>query len=369
MNAPLRTRLLAGALLLAALLPGSGLAADAAAPKALVDDALRAPAQRAAPRRLDVNLPEQVSFETGDVQQAAITPDGGWLAVTRLNAGYSELWLRPLDPALPSLPRKLAPALADRLSPALSPDGRLLAFIGTEDDAKGDLYLLDLAAPDAKPQKLTGRDTEDGAPCFAPDGRTLFFHQRLEGETARRIVALDVRTSNSALRVIDTGGDASSPAVSPDGQRLAFVSTRGDGRGDGRGNGSAVYVMALPGGAAAKLTPAGQAEASPRFAPDGSVLFVSGAAQVQSVTLQPVIARVSTLGGQPQALTSTQHPALQPVFAGGRLYFLSTRSGPMNLWALPPEGEIPARPAAELLALAATLAAQTPVDRHLPILA
>lgn len=361
MNAPLRTRLLAGALLLATLLPGSGLAADAAAPRALVDDALRPLAQRAAPRRLDVNLPGQVSFETGDVQQAALTPNGKWLAVTRLNAGYSELWLRPLNPGLNDLPRRLAPALADRLSPALSPDGRLLAFIGAEDDAKGDLYLLDLAAPDAKPRKLTGRDTEDGAPCFAPDGRTLYFHQRLEGETARRIVALDVQAANSALRVIDTGGDASSPAVSPDGARLAFVSTRG--------NGSAVYVMALPGGAAAKLTPAGQAEASPCFAPDGSVLFVSGAAQVQGVTLQPVIARVFTPGAQPQALTSTQHPALQPILAGGRLFFLSTRSGPMNLWALPPEGEIPARPAAELLALADTLAAQTPVDRHLTILA
>jgi len=370
MNAPRHTRLLAGALLAALLLPGTLPAANTAKPaaaataqeaKALVDEALRPAAKRAAPRRLDVNLPEQVSFETGDVQQADITPDGKWLALTRLNNGYSELWLRPLDPSLPSLPRRLAPALADRLSPALSSDGRRLAFVGAEDDVKGDIYLLDLTAPEAKPTKLTGRDSEDGAPCFSPDGRTLYFHQRLEGETARRIVALDLATPNAAPRVIATGGDAASPAVSPDGRRLAFTSARGGG--------SAVYVMALPDGPAVKLTPGGQAEAAPRFAPDGSVLFVNGAAQVQSVILQPVIARVAQPGGAVQALTSAQHPDAEPIPAGGRLYFLSTRSGPMNLWALPPEGEIPARPAADLLALADTLAAQTPLDRHLTILA
>jgi CHAT domain-containing protein len=363
MNAKRLNTLLAGTLLAGTLLlPGAGLAAEATpSPQVLVDDALRASAKRAAPRRLDVNLPRQASFETGDVQQADITPDGRWLAVTRLNNGYAELWLRPLDPALPGLPRRLAPALADRLSPALSPDGTSIAFVGTEDDVKGDIYLLDLTSADAKPVKLTGRDSEDGAPCFAPDGRTLYFHQRLEGDTARRIVALDVAAPKAAPRVIATCGDASSPAISPDGSRLAFVSTRGGG--------AAAYVMALPGGQAVKLTPDGKAEASPRFAPNGSVLIVSGAEQVQNVVLQPVIARVSEPGRAQQALTSPQYPATEPMLAGGKLYFLSTRSGPMNLWSLPPEGEIPDRSAAELLALADTLAAQTPVDRHLAVLA
>ena len=60
--------------------PGSEVRVSATA---AADDALRPAATRAAPRRLDVNLPLQVSFETGAVQQADITPDGKWLALWR----------------------------------------------------------------------------------------------------------------------------------------------------------------------------------------------------------------------------------------------------------------------------------------------
>jgi len=206
MNAHRLRQLVAWAALAACLLPGPlGRAELLAAPvakapeptqsaaaQALADEALRPKAKRVAPRRLDVNLPVQVSFETGAVQQADITPDGKLLALARLSGGYSELWLRSLDPGLSLLPRRLAPALADRLSPALSPDGKRLAFVGMEDDIKGDIYLLDLTRPDATAQRLTGGEAEDGAPVFAPDGRALYFHQRLPGQSARRIVTLGI---------------------------------------------------------------------------------------------------------------------------------------------------------------------------------
>ncbi len=373
-------RLLPGLAALAALavcLPLHALAAPAAkvsaqahnaAPQALVDEALRPLAQRAAPRRLDVNLPQQISFETGAVQQADITPDGRWLALTRLSGGYAELWLRSLDPGLAALPRRLAPALADRLQPALSPDGARLAFVGMEDDIKGDIYVLDLARADATPRKLTGRDTEDGAPAFAPDGRSLYFHQRLPGHTERRIVTLRLDAPDSP-RVIETAGDASFPALSPDGTRLAFVSRRQ--------NASAVYLMNLPAGLPQRLTTGRSNETSPRFSPDGaSVLFVSAPAAsapntgAAAATQAPVIAKAAAAPGSPaQALTSARYTDTGPLVAGGRLYFLSDKTGPMNLWSLPLEGEIPNRPSEELLGLADTLANQVPVDRHLTILA
>ncbi|MDO9632191.1 MAG: hypothetical protein Q7I92_09875, partial [Humidesulfovibrio sp.] len=75
---------------------------------------MRAPAIRVVPRRLEVNQPVQVSFETGNVLHMDITPDGKWLAYTRQGNGYSELWLRSQDNELSVLPRRLAPALADR---------------------------------------------------------------------------------------------------------------------------------------------------------------------------------------------------------------------------------------------------------------
>ncbi|MDP2848167.1 MAG: CHAT domain-containing protein [Humidesulfovibrio sp.] len=386
MNAHRLRQFLAWALLSASLLPGPVFAAPTAksAPPAddisaqsvsaqkLAAEALRPSAKRAAPRRLDVNFPVQASFETGAVQQADITPDGKWLALARLSGGYSELWLRSLDPGLSMLPRRLAPALADRLSPALSPDGKRLAFVGMEDDVKGDIYVLDLNRADATPQKLTGRDTEDGAPVFSPDARTLYFHQRLPGETVRRIAALDL-SAPASLRVIQTGGDAYAPALSPDGKRMAFVSNR-----EGRQDASAVYLMDLPAGLPARLTTGRTSESMPRFTPDGaSVLFVSSPFTSEQSTfaeatklLAPVIASAPAQpGSAPQPLTSAKNADLAPLMAGGRLYYLSAQTGPINLWSLPAEGEIPNRPSEELLGLADTLANQLPVNRHLTILA
>ncbi|GEM_PF-619143 len=352
-----------------------------AAAKALAEDALRPAAKRAAPRRLEVNQPVQVSFETGSVPHMDITPDGKWLAYTRQSGGYLELWVRSLDAGLTLLPRRLAPTLADRLSPALSPDGRRLAFVGAEDDVKGDIYLLDLTNPQAQAQKLTGRATEDLAPCFSPDGAVLYFEQRAEGEQTRRIAALDLTrlpaNTLAAPRLLGTRGDAASPAVSPDGRSLAFVSTRTGV--------SSIFVLNLSGGEPRKLTPDALPQAYPRFTSDGrSVLFTTapafgvisgqGVGQVGIQTgIQTIIARAPATGGQAEPLTQAQGADLSPIMAAGRLYYISARGSgrdaPANVWSLPPEGEIPDKSASELLALADTLANQIPVERHLTILA
>lgn len=344
--------------------------------KAIAEEALRAPAIRMAPRRLEVNQPVQVSFETGNVLHMDITPDGKWLAYTRQGNGYAELWLSSLDNELSVLPRRLAPALADRQSPALSPDGRRIAFVGAEDDVKGDIYLLDLTDPKAQARKLTGRDTEDAAPCFSPDGKVVYFQQRAEGEPVRHIVALDLGSPKAAPRVIETRGDAAHPALSPDGRKLAFVSLRTGV--------SSIFVMDLPsvggggaGGEPRKLTPDALPQAYPRFTPDGAALLFTTAPAFGVSSgqggIQTVIARAPVQGGRAEPLTSAQGADLSPLMAAGKLYSIAARNagsnGPANIWSLPPEGEIPDKSAGELLALAETLASQLPVERHLVILA
>lgn len=359
MNAPAR-------MLLAALL---GLmcqhTALAQPPANVVQDALRPAALRQAPRKLDVNLPVQVTFETGSVQHMDASADGKWLAYTSVRGGYAELWLRPLDPALPVLPRRLAPALADRLSPALSPDGGLVAFIGAEDDVKGDLYVLDLRQPDARPRKLTGRETEDASPVFGADGKTLYFQQRASGESASRIVTLSLASTQATPQTIETGGEASAPALSPDGTSLAFVSSRGGT--------SSVYVMRLPGGRPVRLTTSLLPEGSPRFTPDGKRVVFSTVPyaldRADLFTLSVLASATAEAAGKPTALTPARGATLEPTPLPGGLLFLSSRGGVANVWSLPPEGEIPPRSAPELLALADELAAQVPVDRPLTALA
>jgi len=67
-------------------------------------------------------------------------------------------------------------------------------------------------------------------------------------------------------RLTSSTGTNRSPEVSPDGRRVAFVSTR-DGNPD-------LYDVALEGGEARRLTKTGDHEASPRYLPNGDLLYV-----------------------------------------------------------------------------------------------
>ncbi|MGD8322334.1 MAG: S9 family peptidase, partial [Gemmatimonadota bacterium] len=110
-----------------------------------------------------------------------------------------------------------------------------------------------------------------GDPQIAPDGRsvaytvTTYSLEENRGTTRIWIAALD----GSGGRALTGGaGSDSQPRWSPDGSRLAFVSTRG---------GSAqIWVLAMDGGEAHQVTDLDTGASSPVWAPDGrSLYFVS----------------------------------------------------------------------------------------------
>src|SRR5262249_46758757 len=83
----------------------------------------------AEPMRFQIPLPEQVnSLDESDVPIPAVSPDGRWLAFQATNSdGSYHLWIRELN----SLEARLLPAEVDDLSePFWSPDSRYLGFSG-----------------------------------------------------------------------------------------------------------------------------------------------------------------------------------------------------------------------------------------------
>ena len=91
------------------------------------------------PRRLPVNVPLQITFESDPVFYVAVSSEGKWLAYVTERSGISTLWLRSADPSKVVLPKRVATEPGKILAPALSPDGRRIAFVGTSYDAKGDV--------------------------------------------------------------------------------------------------------------------------------------------------------------------------------------------------------------------------------------
>jgi Tol biopolymer transport system component/serine/threonine protein kinase len=101
--------------------------------------------------------------------------------------------------------------------PALSPDGKMLAYVAEDNDGQLDLFVQRVAG--GRPLQLTDGQGQVGNPSFSPDGERIAFGL--------------VRTANGSPEIclIPTFGgnmipiipNAFCPAWSPDGDRLAFL--------------------------------------------------------------------------------------------------------------------------------------------------
>jgi len=118
----------------------------------------------------------------------------------------------------------------DDIAPAVSPDGKQLAFSSNR-SGHYDLYLLDLISGETR--RLTDTPQYDGAPSWSPDGRWLVYESYQENSPGEGNLELFIRPvspepSDSAppIRLTDDLGADSAPVWSPAGRQIAFVSTQ-----------------------------------------------------------------------------------------------------------------------------------------------
>ena len=103
-------------------------------------------------------------------------------------------------------------------SPAVSPDGRHVAFSGLR-NAIGDIYLLDTATGEIA--NLTEDEFADYAPTFAPDGKSIVYSARISGN--EKLFRLDLATKKKTQLTFGTHDDGQAKFV--DANTLVFPST------------------------------------------------------------------------------------------------------------------------------------------------
>jgi Tol biopolymer transport system component len=156
-----------------------------------------------------------------------VSPDGQWLVFASSRdrpLDQTSLWIAHTGMTMP--PRRLTqaatPAVIDA-HPTWTPDGRAIVFSSTRDGGDFDLWRLELR--DGQPgalSELTHGAGHEVTPAVAPDGTIVYAEVTPDEATHQIETHLEARAPDGTIRRLTDGPADSSPALSPDGQRLVF---------------------------------------------------------------------------------------------------------------------------------------------------
>ncbi|MFL6262433.1 MAG: protein kinase domain-containing protein [Thermoanaerobaculia bacterium] len=206
--------------------------------------------------------------------------------------------------------------------PSLSPDGGSLLYVKAE-DGNADIYLKRVGG--GNELNLT-RDSPaaDIQPAFSPDGQQIAFRSDRE-ESGLFVMGA---TGESARRLSDGGYN---PSWSPDGRRIVFA-TEGIANPQERRQNSQLWIVDVGTGKKRLLSPGDAVQ--PSWSPHGQRIAYWG---IPTGKGRRVLWTVPVEGGSPVPVVDDEHVNWDPVWSpdGRYLYYVSDRSGSMNLWRVP----------------------------------
>lgn len=213
----------------------------------------------------------------------------------------------------------IAPDAVSRTLNAERFDGRVVTSIRYKRDGRlqfqphysvrGKRQLMVVDGAGGTPRQLTELAFDAGSPTWSPDGRTLFFtgderqDEELRTENSGDIWSVDAN-GGTVRRLTTNPGTESSPALSPDGRRLAFLST------PERGAQTDLLVVEIGAGGNFRgqpdtLTAAWEMRpGAPRWSADGSAVLFSAGVRGNSHLFRATVGDRAAVGDSVRQLTT-----------------------------------------------------------------
>jgi dipeptidyl aminopeptidase/acylaminoacyl peptidase len=319
--------------------------------------------------------PEDV-YELTGVADPRLDPTGRrtayavWTLEAEANEYGSTIWLASVDGSEP--PRAFTTGESRDSSPRWSPDGDRLAFVGKRGESKaGQLHVIPVSGGEAL--KLTELKEDVGEPAWSPDGTRIVFTSRVpdaeyeeEDERKRRprritrlaykldnvgwtfdrpnhvfVVAAD--GSGEPVQLTSGAYQHSSPAWSPDGTQLAFVSARGEDWDIDLV--TDLYVMPSAGGEPECITQSDGSCDGPVWSPDGTSIAYRWVPDKDDFPRHTRIAVLDVETKERRILTAeldrncSTHPDPREVlWDGDRIVFHVEDRGNTHLYSVPADG-------------------------------
>ncbi|MFO0881623.1 MAG: hypothetical protein U0840_30365 [Gemmataceae bacterium] len=264
--------------------------------------------------------PVRLTRDGGFKQHLQFSPDGKRLLFTRIHKGKMGLWtlqvdgtdLRPLVQPDPNTPH---------FDGHFSPDGKQVAFVhDILQGSDGKLQINRCEADGRNSRVLIPNKAFEESPRWSPDGKRLAWVTTRFGN--QEICTVDV-DGNDLRRLTNDNAFDNNPAWAPDGKSLAFASSR-------HGN-FEIHLMAADGSQVRRLTHHPAIDQWPAWSPDGKrIAFTSNRDGNYDVYI---------IGADGAGLRNlTQHPA-QDNFAawspdGKKIAFLSNRQGGTDVYLM-----------------------------------
>jgi dipeptidyl aminopeptidase/acylaminoacyl peptidase len=286
-------------------------------------------------------------YNLREVRDPQRSPDGKWVAyvvsraIKETDKNDTDIWMASWDGTQEI---QLTSSPDGESQPRWSPDNKYLSFVSSRQGAKdGQLWLMNRAggeavkvsdvkggvaeyawAPDGKRlvflvSEPDPRDPKDDDEKAAPDKKKTAppividryqFKQDVDGylrNQRQHLYLFDVATKKAAALTTGIQYSEASPAWSPDGTQIAFVSKRGEGDLDRHDNTDVWVIDAKPGAQPRQVTTAATPDDGPlAWSPDGKhIAYLIGEELKYSAYNQNRLAIVPAAGGQPRVLAES----------------------------------------------------------------